>query len=151
MKLTSSGNIADLGRFERGLDDIAAGGWKDDASVEMAAEAEALVADEFASGKDPTGTGWWPTVKGNQPLIGKTKALSTSAKGTGGGKGGTATITVTDWKAVFHQGGTYVNGRRHIPARPILPRDGAMPAGWGARIGAAAQRALVAHLQAAVT
>ncbi len=150
MKLSTSGNIHELGRLERGLTDIAGGGWKDDATIEMATEAEALVADEFASSKDPTGAAWWPTVKGNKPLI-QTGAMSTSAKGQGGGRGGTMTIQVTDPKAIWHQNGTRKDGRRHIPARKMLPVDGAMPAGWGARMGAAAQRALVAHLKTAMT
>lgn len=97
-----------------------------DAVNKAAADAiKPLLRGEFLSGIDPYGTAWRATIAGNYPpLIGKTGAMSGSADATPSSTG--VVVYVTDWKAVFHQGGT----KRGIPARPMLPTDGRLPPRW---------------------
>lgn len=82
-----------------------------------------LVEAEFAQGADPFGMSWTSTVRGNDPLIGATRMLSTSVQSVPTADG--FDIIIGDWKAIFHQYGT----RRGIPPRPMLP-DGKMPPAW---------------------
>lgn len=96
-----------------------------DACKACAEAVKPLVEAEFAGSHDPHGVPWKPTVRGNQPLI-DTGAMAASVTADG------LAITVTDWKAIFHQHGT----RRGIPARPMLP-NGHMPPDWVAACQAA--------------
>lgn len=86
-----------------------------------------LVLNGFRTGTDPYGNAWRATVAGNQPLIGPSRELSTSVGMVVTSEG--FIIVVSDWKAVFHQGGT----KRGIPARPMLPTRTTMPPKW--RVG----------------
>lgn len=80
---------------------------------------------EFTRGEDPYGNPWRSTVRGNSPpLTGPTKKLSGSVSYEVTAEG--FIIAVTDWKAIFHQGGT----TRGVPARPMLPVGGALPEQW---------------------
>lgn len=111
-RLTSAGN----GEHQLGLHKVAADGCTD------------LVRLQFQDGKDPYGAAWLPTVAGNTPPLTETGAMSESVINAVTGSG--FTISITDYKAIFHQGGTRrANGEQHIPARPMLPKD-SMPALW---------------------
>ena len=122
-----------LARFAERLEAVASGAWKADASEAVASEVRALVAEEFATGKDPSGARW-PARKsgGSWPLLvrsGRTRASVQVAPGAFG-----ATVTIGG-AGDYHQRGT-----RRLPARRILPD--ARTSAWDARIGEAAAKAL---------
>ena len=116
-RLTSAGN----GGAQPGLHKVAADGCTD------------LVRLQFQDGKNPYGDAWLPTVAGNDPPLTETGAMSNSVVNAVTGDG--FTISITDYKAIFHQGGTRnkSTGEIHIPARPMLPKD-SMPALWSSVI-----------------
>ena len=96
---------------------------------------------EFQRGEDPYGNPWQPTVARNSPpLTGPTKELSGSVRYEVTGNG--FLILVTDWKAIFHQGGT----RRGLPPRPMLPVGGALPEQWSYAMDLAVKAELEAIL-----
>lgn len=96
---------------------------------------------EFQRGEDPYGNAWLATRAGNSPpLTGPTRDLRGSVRYEVTGKG--FLILVTDWKAIFHQGGT----RRGLPARPMLPVNGALPAQWSYAMDLAVKAELEAIL-----
>lgn len=124
-----------LDRFIRRVERVAAGRHKRPVADAVGEEAVKLVNYGFAAGQGPSGAAWAETEAGNRPLIGDTRALSTSAEYEASDDA--VEIKVTDTKAIYHQGGT----KRGIPARPMLP-EGELPAGWRAPIEEAGAEAL---------
>lgn len=116
-RLTSAGN----GGHQPGLHKVAAEGCTD------------LVRLQFKDGKNPDGDPWKPTVKGNTPPLTETGTMSESVVNAVTGDG--FTISITDYKAIFHQGGTrsHSTGETIVPARPMLPKD-SMPTLWSSVI-----------------
>jgi hypothetical protein len=88
-----------------------------------------LVRLEFQDGKDPNGNKWVATQEGNDPPLTRTGAMRNSVESevTSGG----FTISITDRKAIWHQGGTRSRstGEQVVPPRPMLPTD-TLPSLW---------------------
>jgi len=122
-ELSGSGG-AGLAAFAARLERLASGAAKPAMHKAVADAVKDMVVNEFRTGTDPYGNAWKATIAGNPPLIGPSKDLSTSV-GTIITSDGFI-IMVSDWKAIFHQGGT----KRGIPARPMLPTRSAMPSKW---------------------
>lgn len=118
---SSDGGLAEFAEKLRRLSTNAASNQINQAAADAVKERVEL---EFERAEDPYGNKWKDTVRGNHPLTGETRDLRTSVKVEITGKG--FVILVTDWKAIFHQGGT----RRGIPARPMLPVGGKLPDTW---------------------
>ncbi len=110
-------NSAANGGHQPGLHKVAADGCTD------------LVRLQFKDGKNPEGDPWKPTIEGNDPPLTRTGAMSNSVVNAITGDG--FTISITDYKAIFHQGGTRSKstGDIVVPARPMLPKD-SMPPLW---------------------
>jgi phage gpG-like protein len=94
-----------------------------EAVTEMATEALRLVQESFDKEQSPDGRKWRPTKAGNRPILVRTGRLRGGFTVSRGALG--FTIINRVGYAVYHQGGT-----RRMVARPMLPKQGRLPAGW---------------------
>jgi phage gpG-like protein len=126
------GGMAALDAFIAALDRVAQDGPAavSDAITDVAAD---QIADGFAGGHAPDGSGWAPTKAGNPPLHG-TGALAAAARPVSNGRGLSVSVSVP--YAGFHMTGT-----RRMPARPFLPQ-GELPGAWEQAMNEAALDAL---------
>lgn len=123
-----------LERFAFGMQGLAAGQWKAPVVTVIGEELLALTREGFEQGISPDGTPWLPTVKGNQPLIGETGALSGSVELAPGPDDLSVGVRITDEKVLWHQYGTKRGGPTTDPLRALnrktsRGREG-RPEGW---------------------
>ncbi len=106
-----------LERFAAGLDRMADGAWKEPVVTVIGEELLALTHEGFEQGIAPDGTPWLPTLAGNDPLIGKTRALSGSVELAPGPDDLSVGVRITDEKVLWHQYGTKRGGPTTDPLR----------------------------------
>ncbi len=121
-------NNGGLERLQRRLERVARGEHRRAVAEAVGKAGVELIKQGFEEGHAPDLAPWKPTQKGNAPLIGPTRDLSTSAGYEPDDDG--VTLKVEDWKAGFHQ-----------ETRPMLP-EGELPAPWQEPIEQAGAEAL---------
>ena len=115
MRFTVSNN-GGLERLQRRLERVMRGEHRRPIAVAVGKTSVELIEQGFAEGHAPDLAPWKPTKRGNAPLIGPTRDLSTSATYEPDNDG--VTLKVEDRKAIFHQS-----------TRPMLP-EGTLPEPW---------------------
>lgn len=123
--VTSNGGLE---RLQRRLERVARGAHRRPVAEAVGKVGVELIEQGFEEGHAPDLSPWKPTKKGNAPLIGETRDLSTSADYEPAEDG--VTLKVEDWKAGFHQ-----------ETRPMLP-EGELPKPWRHPIEQAGAKAL---------
>lgn len=141
--MTLKGDFAGLGKLEANLRRLSE--VPSQAAREAATSIQALIEQEYATGKDSTGRPWAPLrpatlAKGRTPPpLTATRAMreTTEVKPMAGAG---VSVTFEEDYASYHHTGT-----KNMVARPVAP-TGAFPKAWGDAIDSAVQNAMSRRL-----